>query len=86
MADALMIEHSILAGRLFRAREVFIEVETERFGPIKMQSSFPKLSLTPGSVRHPAQAKVGQHDAEIYGELLGRGEAELAEMATKGVI
>jgi len=95
--DALMIAHSIPAGRVYRApdmledphfkaREAIIEVETERFGPLKMQSSFPKLSLTPGSVRRPAPSKVGQHNAEIYGELLGLGEAELAELEGRGVI
>ena len=95
--DALMIEHSIPAGRVYRApdmledphfqaREAIIEVETERFGPLKMQSSFPKLSATPGSVRRPAPSVVGQHNAEVYGELLGLGEAELAAMAQQGVI
>ncbi len=95
--DALMIAASIPAGRVYRApdmledphfqaREAIIEVETERFGPLKMQSSFPKFSATPGSVRRPAPSTVGQHNAEIYGELLGLGAAELAAMAEKGVI
>ncbi len=95
--DALMIEASIPAGRVYRApdmledphfqaREAIIEVETERFGPLKMQSSFPKFSATPGSVRRPAPSTVGQHNAEVYGELLGLGAAELAAMAEKGVI
>jgi formyl-CoA transferase len=95
--DALMIEHSIPAGRVYRApdmladphfqaREAIIEVETERFGPLKMQSSFPKFSATPGSVRRPAPSKVGQHNAEIYGELLGLTDADLARMAEQGVI
>lgn len=95
--DALMIEHSVPAGRVYRApdmladphfqaREALIEVETERYGPLKMQSSFPKFSATPGSVRRPAPARVGQHNAEIYGELLGLSEAELADLAGKGVI
>ncbi len=95
--DALMIAASIPAGRVYRApdmledphfqaREAIIEVETERFGPLKMQSSFPKFSATPGSVRRPAPSTVGQHNAEVYGELLGLGAAELAAMAEKGVI
>jgi len=95
--DTLMIEASIPAGRVYRApdmledphfqaREAIIEVETERFGPLKMQSSFPKFSATPGSVRRAAPSKVGQHNAEIYGELLGLGAAELDAMVDKGVI
>jgi len=95
--DALMIEYSIPAGRVYRApdmledphfkaREAIIEVETERFGPLKMQSSFPRFSATPGTVRRPAPSKVGQHNAEIYGELLGLGAAELADMEAGGVI
>ena len=95
--DALMIDYSIPAGRVYRApdmiadphfqaREAIIEIETERFGPLKMQSSFPKFSATPGSVRRPAPSSVGQHNAEIYGELLGLGATELEAMANQGII
>lgn len=95
--DALMIEYSIPAGRVYRApdmiadphfqaRGAIIEVETERFGPLKMQSSFPRFSATPGSVRRPAPAQVGQHNAEIYGELLGLSAEELARLAAAGAI
>jgi crotonobetainyl-CoA:carnitine CoA-transferase CaiB-like acyl-CoA transferase len=95
--DALMIEHSIPAGRVYRApdmladphfaaREAIVEVETERFGKLKMQSAFPKLSVTPSSVRRAAPAVVGQHNAEVYGELLGLGAAELADLKAAGAI
>ena len=95
--DALMTAHSIPAGRVyrapemladphFRARQSIIEVETERFGPLKMQGTFPKLSVTPSNVRRPAPSKVGQHNAEVYGELLGLDEAALAELEQAGAI
>lgn len=95
--DALMIEHSIPAGRVYRApdmlvdphfkaREAIIEVETERFGPLKMQNAFPKLSATPSGVRRPAPSQVGQHNAEIYGGVLGLSTAELDGMKAAGVI
>lgn len=95
--DALMIAHSIPAGRVYRApemlsdphfkaREAIVEVETERFGKLKMQGAFPKFSATPGGVRSPAPSIVGQHNAEIYGGLLGMAPVELADLEAAGAI
>jgi crotonobetainyl-CoA:carnitine CoA-transferase CaiB-like acyl-CoA transferase len=95
--DALMIQHSIPAGRIYRApemladphfqaREAIVEVETERFGKLKMQSTFPKFSATPGSIRSPAPSVVGQHNAEIYGGLLGMEAGEIAALWSAGAI
>ena len=95
--DALMTACSIPAGRVYRApdmiddphfqaREAIVEVETERFGKLKMQGVFPKLSVTPSSVRSAAPSVVGQHNAEVYGELLGLDAAELDRLTASGVI
>ena len=95
--DALMIAYSIPAGRVYRApemledphfqaREAIIEVETERYGKLKMQGAFPKMSVTPSSVRSPAPSIVGQHNAEIYGGLLGMETAELDRLKAAGAI
>ena len=95
--DALMIAYSIPAGRVYRApemledphfqaREAIIEVETERYGKLKMQGAFPKMSATPSSVRSPAPSIVGQHNAEIYGGLLGLDIAELDRLKAAGAI
>ena len=95
--DALMIAYSIPAGRVYRApemledphfqaREAIIEVETERYGKLKMQGAFPKMSATPSSVRSPAPSIVGQHNAEIYGGLLGMDIAELDRLKAAGAI
>jgi len=95
--DKVMIEHSIPAGRVyrapdmledphFRAREAIIEVETERYGRLKMQNAFPRMSATPSGVRRPAPAEPGQHNAEIYGELLGMDQAARNKMAEAGHI
>ena len=95
--DALMIANSIPAGRVYRApemladphfaaREAIIEVETERFGPLKMQGIFPRMSATPGSVRRAAPSIVGQHNAEVYGELLGLAASDLADLKAASAI
>ena len=95
--DALMIEHSIPAGRVYRApemladphfkaREAIVEVQTERFGKLKMQGAFPKFSATPGGVRSPAPSIVGQHNAEIYGRILGIEHEELDRLKAAGAI
>ncbi len=95
--DALMIAYSIPAGRVYRApemladphfkaREAIIEVETERFGKLKMQGAFPKLSATPSGVRSPAPSVVGQHNEEVYGGLLGLSGVEIGALKTAGAI
>lgn len=95
--DALMIRHSIPAGRVytaadmmddphFQAREAIVEVETRQRGKLKMQGTFPKLSRTPSSIRRAAPATPGQDNAEVYGELFGWDFDTLADLAGKGVI
>ena len=95
--DALMIRHSIPAGRVytaadmlddphFQAREAIVEVETRQRGKLKMQGTFPKLSRTPSSIRRAAPAIPGQDNGEVYGELFGWDFDKLAELAGKGVI
>jgi crotonobetainyl-CoA:carnitine CoA-transferase CaiB-like acyl-CoA transferase len=94
--DARMIAASIPAGRVYRApdmladphfaaRGAIVEVETERFGRLKMQGAFPKLSATPSGVRRAAPSEVGQHNAEVY-KALGLSAAEFADMQAAGVI
>ena len=95
--DALMIEHSIPAGRVytakdmlsdphFREREAIIEVETEGHGKIKMQNAFPRFSKSTSGFRRSAPTKPGQHNAEVFGEVLGWDEQMLADNAKNGLI
>lgn len=95
--EALMIKHSIPAGKMYRApemledphfaaREAIIELETPRWGVLKMQNAFPKLSGTPSSIRSPAPSEIGQDNDVVYGELLGLTELEIAELKKAGTI
>ncbi|MBK8859460.1 MAG: CoA transferase [Sphingomonadales bacterium] len=95
--EALMIQHSVPAGKVYRAPEMFadphfqareaiVEVETERFGKLKMQNVVPRLSETPSAIRTPAPSKVGQHNADVYGGLLGLTPKEIEELKAAGAI
>ncbi len=66
-------------------RESFITVDDPVVGPIKQPAPYPRFSETPGSVRRGAPA-LGEHNAEVYGELLGFGAAELTSLKADGVI
>ncbi len=95
--EALMIEYSVPAGKIYRApemledphfaaRESLVEVETPRWGKIKMQNAFPRLSETPSGIRTPAPVEIGQHNAEIYGELLGMDAKEIDRLKAANAI
>lgn len=86
--EELMIEHAVPAGKMYRApdmladphiaaREAIIEVPTQNWGALKMQAPFPKLSNTPSSVRSAAPTRVGEHNEEVYGGVLGYSSDQL---------
>ena len=50
-------------------------------------SRFRSSSISPSSgVRRPAPAEPGMHNSEVLSEVLGFGDAELAELAEAGAI
>lgn len=80
--EALMIEASVPAGRIydaedmlsdphFAARNALVAVHDPVLGPTTMQGIFPKLSETPGRIRRPAPREVGQDTNEILWRWLG---------------
>lgn len=75
----------MLADPHFKAREAIIAIAHPLLGQIKMQNVVPKLSQTPGAIDHPGPV-LGEHNDEIYRDLLGMSEATLADLKAKGVI
>jgi len=65
------------------ARGMFETVEING-KPLKIPAILPKLSQTPGRTDWPG-AQIGQHNAEILGELLGLSEDELGGLSADGV-
>jgi formyl-CoA transferase len=95
--EALAVAHSIPAGRVFRApdmladphfqaREAIVTVPHPELGPVRMQGCFPRLSETASTIRRVAPRRPGEHNREIYEEMLGLGDDEIAALAERGVI
>jgi len=75
----------IFADPHYAAREDIVEVPDPDFGSVRMQGVVPKLSRTPGRVRHAGLAR-GAHNEEIYRGVLGLGADELEELRRQRVI
>ncbi|MGH3280005.1 MAG: CaiB/BaiF CoA transferase family protein [Trebonia sp.] len=84
------------AGRIFRAKDMFadphfaareaiVRLAHPEFGELPMHGVFPRLTDTPGRVRHPGPA-LGEHNDEVYRGLLGLGDSEITRLAAAGVI
>jgi formyl-CoA transferase len=67
------------------AREMVITVDDDELGPVRMQGVVPKLSQTPGEIRH-AGPRMGANNAEVYGELLGLSIEDLDALQERGVV
>jgi len=75
----------MLDDEQFKARDSIIEATNKTFGDLKMQGVFPKLSATPGSVRWTGP-ELGEHNAEVYGSLLGFDAKQLKDLEQNNLI
>jgi crotonobetainyl-CoA:carnitine CoA-transferase CaiB-like acyl-CoA transferase len=95
--DAIMAEAGVPAGPIYRPNQMIADPhfaarnaihweEHPALGRVPMPNVFPKLSETPGAVRRPAPDTVGQHNAEVLGEVLGLDATELETLRHACVI
>ena len=93
---SLMEESGVPAGLIYRApemmkdphfaaREAIVRVPHPEFGELAMQNVVPKLTRTPGSVRWPGPA-LGEHNEEVFKEVLGMSEEQIQSLSAVGVI
>jgi formyl-CoA transferase len=75
----------IFSDPQYAARSDIISPSDPEIGPVPMPAVVPRFSRTPGAVRFVGP-KLGEHNAEIYGGLLGLSEAEQASLHQDGVI
>ena len=62
-----------------------VTVDDPTIGPVKQPAVYPRLSATPGEIRRGAP-KLGEHNAEVYGGLLGLSAEEIGALRDEGVI
>ncbi|MCK0174743.1 CaiB/BaiF CoA-transferase family protein [Mycolicibacterium sp. F2034L] len=79
---AEVVEDPQLRARGMIAEHWDERVERTVLGP----GVVPVLSESPGGIRNAGSARPGQHNDEVYGELLGKSAVELEELRAEGVL
>jgi crotonobetainyl-CoA:carnitine CoA-transferase CaiB-like acyl-CoA transferase len=68
-----------------KARDYFVDMEHPHLGRLRNLGAPFKLPASPGGPVRPAPL-LGQHNKEIYGDLLGFSEAEIAAFKREGAL
>ena len=77
----------VVTDAQLKERGMLVEHFDERLGrPVLGPGVVPQLSETPGTVRSAGPARPGQHNDEVYGELLGMSSDELNSLRAEGVL
>ena len=66
-------------------REMVINAPDDDRGTLMMEGVFPKMSVTPGAVRHTGK-KLGADNREIFEGRLGLSRKEVEELSNEKVI
>lgn len=85
VAGPVLDIRDIVKDPQYQARENIVSVKDDDFGSVRMQGVVPKFSGTPGEVRHSGRA-LGADNEEVFKELLGLTDAQLAELHDEGII
>jgi len=84
-AGRIYTARDILADPHVAARRAVVRLAHPILGDFPLQNVVPRLSETPGAIRHLGPG-LGEHNEEIYAGLLGLGADELARLRAGGVI
>ena len=94
--EALLGEAGVPCGRIykakdmledehFKAREAIVSVDHPQFGPVRMQNVVPKLSDTPGEVRHVGP-ELGEHNKHVFEHILSMNAQQITDYKSRGII
>jgi len=94
--EALLEEAGVPASRIFnlkdifenqhyRARNMLVESNDRKLGPVTMANVVPRLSRTPGAVRWPGR-DVGEDTYQVLANELGLDEEQIAQLIEAQVV
>ena len=75
----------IFADPHYAARRSIVAASDDAMGSVAMAGVVPRLSATPGGVRHAGRA-VGQDTESVLGDVLGYDAQRIAELVQNGVV
>jgi crotonobetainyl-CoA:carnitine CoA-transferase CaiB-like acyl-CoA transferase len=75
----------LVADEQLAHRGVFVSVDDRQLGPMTVQAPVPRFSAAAGTVAHLGP-RLGEHNAEVYGELLGLAPDEIDDLRARGVL
>ncbi|HEY0208909.1 CaiB/BaiF CoA transferase family protein [Acerihabitans sp.] len=79
------IDQLIADPHIADAREMFVDIVHPIAGKLKLTGSHIKLSKTKTGLRTPSPL-LGQHNAQVYGEILGLSGADIEQLTREGVL
>ncbi|MDQ0256303.1 formyl-CoA transferase/succinyl-CoA--D-citramalate CoA-transferase [Evansella vedderi] len=93
----LLEEHGVPSGLIYSAKEILedpqyksrdmiITTQHEHLGDFPMPGIVPKLSRTPGKVRHVGPESIGKHNEYVYKQILKISENEMNRLKESQII
>ncbi|MCV7282465.1 CoA transferase [Mycolicibacterium flavescens] len=75
----------LIADEQLKHREVFVSVDDAELGAVTVQAPVPRFSSATGRIGHLGP-RLGEHNAEVYGELLDMSVSDIAQLRADGVL
>ena len=93
---ARCVDHDVPIGTAYSAADIFadphmrargdlVSVDDPVIGPVRQQAPFPRLTKNPTPVPTGAP-RLGEHNHEVWCDLVGLSDDELADLTARGVV
>ena len=84
-AGAVLSGPEVMSDSHLAAREFLLAIDREEAGMHLYPGFVPTFHTTPSEVHHPAPC-FGEHNAKVFGEILGLAEEEIQQLESERII